>query len=206
LIFDKNPKREFYVEESFPLDWMYPHLSPHGLIMKINRDPLAELSNEMLQKDHDYWRAYIKPILGDWLNYDTSVREIVSVIRKVHVDHDLSGFAGDPQFIENDWSQKLLSKLRSSIAGIYAWRAMRAGGPDDKQRMAKEADFGFRQAFALCPSSPEAVFRYINLLVGEGRLDESILVAEAAGEVKPGDSQLRNLLRELDRMKAAQKK
>src|SRR5205814_9781722 len=29
IIFDRNPDREFYVEESFPLDWMYPHLSPN---------------------------------------------------------------------------------------------------------------------------------------------------------------------------------
>ena len=33
VIFDKNPTNEFYVEESFPLDWMYPHLTPHGVIM-----------------------------------------------------------------------------------------------------------------------------------------------------------------------------
>ncbi|HOX04467.1 MAG TPA: hypothetical protein P5555_19690 [Candidatus Paceibacterota bacterium] len=39
-LFDANPGREFYIEESFPLDWMYPHLSPHGLIMKIHRQPL----------------------------------------------------------------------------------------------------------------------------------------------------------------------
>src|SRR5262245_6427561 len=36
MVFEKNPSREFYVEESFPLDWMYPHLEPHGLIMKLN--------------------------------------------------------------------------------------------------------------------------------------------------------------------------
>src|SRR5207249_4848878 len=24
MIFDGNPRREFYIEESFPLDWMYP--------------------------------------------------------------------------------------------------------------------------------------------------------------------------------------
>ncbi len=24
VIFDRHPDREFYVEESFPLDWMYP--------------------------------------------------------------------------------------------------------------------------------------------------------------------------------------
>ncbi|MGP8199990.1 MAG: protein O-mannosyl-transferase family, partial [Limisphaerales bacterium] len=39
VIFDKNPGHEFYEEESFPLDWMYPHLTPFGVIMKINRQP-----------------------------------------------------------------------------------------------------------------------------------------------------------------------
>src|SRR6185312_15805822 len=51
LIFDKNPSREFYVEESFPHDWMYPYLEPNGFIMKINREPLAELPDEIIQKD-----------------------------------------------------------------------------------------------------------------------------------------------------------
>src|ERR1017187_8229745 len=41
LIFDHNPDREFYIEESFPLEWMYPYLEPHGLIFKLNRQPLA---------------------------------------------------------------------------------------------------------------------------------------------------------------------
>ncbi len=44
VIFDKNTNREFYVEESFPLDWMYPYLEPHGMIFKLNRQPLPELS------------------------------------------------------------------------------------------------------------------------------------------------------------------
>ena len=41
-IFDRNADREFYLEESFPLDWMFPYLEPHGLIMKINRTALPE--------------------------------------------------------------------------------------------------------------------------------------------------------------------
>ena len=44
VMFDRNPKNEFFVEESFPLDWMYPHLTPFGIIMKINRQPLPELT------------------------------------------------------------------------------------------------------------------------------------------------------------------
>ena len=39
VIFDHNPTNEFYVEESFPLEWMYPYETPFGIIMKINRDP-----------------------------------------------------------------------------------------------------------------------------------------------------------------------
>src|SRR5208337_1082464 len=55
IIFDKNPDREFYIEESFPFDWMYPYLEPHGLIFKLNRQPAAKLSDEAVQNDHDYW-------------------------------------------------------------------------------------------------------------------------------------------------------
>ena len=48
VMFDKNPDHEFYVEESFPLDWMYPHLTPSGIIMKINREPLPEMTQEIV--------------------------------------------------------------------------------------------------------------------------------------------------------------
>src|SRR6185503_7430310 len=54
-IFDANPDREFFIEESFPLDWMYPHLSPHGLIMKLNREPLVALSDEVVKQDREFW-------------------------------------------------------------------------------------------------------------------------------------------------------
>ena len=50
IIFDKNPDREFYIEESFPLDWMYPYLEPHGLIFKINRQPLPGLSDDIVEQ------------------------------------------------------------------------------------------------------------------------------------------------------------
>src|SRR6185503_8037157 len=47
VIFDANPDHEFFVEESFPLEWMYPYLSPFGIIMKINRNVLPELTDEV---------------------------------------------------------------------------------------------------------------------------------------------------------------
>ena len=75
---------------------MYPHLEPHGLIMKINRQPLPELSEAVVQRDHEYWTHYLQPMIGDWLNYDTPVREITAFAEKVCLKRDLRGFKGDP--------------------------------------------------------------------------------------------------------------
>jgi len=65
LIFNRNPGREFYLEESFPLDWMYPHLEPHGLILKINRAALAELPQMVVEEDAAYWTKLVSTLLGD---------------------------------------------------------------------------------------------------------------------------------------------
>src|SRR5439155_14317471 len=184
IIFDKNPEREFYVEESFPLEWMYPHLSPNGLVMKINRQPLAVLSEELVRRDREFWTRYIQAMIGDWL-HDTSIGDVVSFVEKVHVCHDLSGFKGDPRFIQNDAPQKSFSKLRSSIGGLYAWRGGNAGSPDEKERMLAEADFAFRQALALCPRSLEALFRYTSLPAEQGRTEAAVPLVESALKLQP---------------------
>ena len=201
IIFDKKPDREFFIEESFPLDWMYPYLEPHGLIMKINRQPMANLSDEIVRNDHDYWTKYVSPMIGDWLNSDTSVGEIAAFVEKVYVKKDLSGFKGDLRFIQSSDTQKMFSKLRSSIAGLYAWRAQHATDASEKQRINDAADFAFRQAWALCPYSPEAVFRYVSLLLDQKRGGDALLVAETAAQMpamhgKDGD-QLRTLVEQL---------
>ena len=197
IIFDRNLDREFYVEESFPLDWMYPHLSPNGLIMKVNRQPLLSLSAELVQRDHEYWSRYLRPMLGDWLNYDTSVAEVAAFAEKVYLQHDLGGFTGDRQFVEDTWAQKAFSKLRSSIAGNYSWRSTNAKTPDEKQRMTKEADFAFRQAFALCPTSPEALSRYVELLVSANRADDARLLAGTSLKLDPQNAGVKSLLEQL---------
>ena len=74
VIFDHNPTNSFYVEESFPLDWMYPYETPFGIIMKINRNPLPELSDEVFKLDHEFWTKYSKRLCGDWITYDTTVQ------------------------------------------------------------------------------------------------------------------------------------
>jgi hypothetical protein len=100
-IFDRNTNHEFYIEESFPFDWMYPYLEPHGLIMKINRQPLSELSDEIVKQDHDYWVKYVQPMIGDWLNDDTSVEKVAAFAKKTFGKQDFTGFTGDPRFIQN---------------------------------------------------------------------------------------------------------
>jgi hypothetical protein len=204
IIFDKNTNQEFYVEESFPLDWMYPHLEPNGLIMKINRQPLTSFSDEIVQRDHDYWTKTATPMIGDWLNSDTSVKEVAAFAEKAYVKKDFNGFKGDPRFIQNSESQKMFSKERSSIAGLYAWRAQHATDAAEKKRMNDAADFAFRQSWALCPYSPEAVIRYANLLMSEGRFSDALLVAETTTkmpEMKGSNgAQMRGLVDQLKKI------
>ncbi len=206
-IFDKNPTREFYVEESFPLDWMYPQLEPHGLIFKLNRPPMAELAAAVVQADHDYWTQYVAPMIGDWLKPDTTVAEVADFAEKVFGRQDFGGFEGDPRFVQNAYSHKMFSKLRSSQAGLYVWRMNHAVSAADKAAMAREADFAFRQAWALGPDSPEAVDRYISFLMEQNRQADALRVAQTATKLPemqgPAGEQGRALLEQLQKFQPA---
>ncbi len=200
VVFDKNPDREFFIEESFPLDWMYPHLVPHGLILKIERKPLETIPPAAVTRDREFWNQQMREMLGDWLQPDTSVRTVCDFAERVFVHKDLAGFSGDPKFVRSDYACKMYSKLRSSIAGVYAWRANDTKAPEEQQRMREAADFAFRQAFALCPCSPEAVFRYVTLLVQEKRVDDAQLIAQTAAKLDPDNGQIKALIQQLKEM------
>jgi hypothetical protein len=197
LIFDKNPDREFYIEESFPFDWLYPYLEPHGLIFKINHQPLPGLSAEIVEQDHECWRSLVRPMIGDWLTDDTPVEQVAAFAQKTFGKQDFSGFTGDPRFIQNAYSHRMFSKLRSSLGGLYAWRMQHATGATEKERMAREADFAFRQAFALCPDSAEVVFRYVALLMEQKRVADALLVAETAAQMPSTQGQEGQPMRDL---------
>jgi tetratricopeptide (TPR) repeat protein len=201
VIFDANPDHEFFIEESFPLEWMYPYLTPFGIIMKINRQPLAALDEETLRRDHEFWRQYSNRLVGDWITYDTSVKEICDFVEKVYIQRDLSGFKGDPKFIRDDNAQKSFSKLRSSIGGVYSWRVSNAKSHAERERMIKEADFALRQAFAYCPYSPEAVFRYAQLLTTVGRLEDAFLIANTALRLDPFNPSVVDLVSKLKELR-----
>jgi tetratricopeptide (TPR) repeat protein/phage shock protein PspC (stress-responsive transcriptional regulator) len=225
VIFDKNPNHEFYVEESFPLDWMYPYLTPSGIIMKINRQPLVELSDEIVRRDQHFWSTYSERLIGNWINDQTSVKEICDFAERVYVRGDFTGFKGDPKFIRDDNAQKAFSKLRSAIGGLYTWRinhcsaqmqailtkppeqqaplaAERARLQNEQNRMVAAADFAFRQSLAYCPYSPEAVFRYINLLTSIGRFDDALLIVGTAKKLDPENVGFKDLYDNLAAIKA----
>lgn len=212
-IFDRNPNNEFFVEESFPLDWMFPHLTPFGIIMKINRTPVPEITQEMVDKDHKFWAQFSARTIGNWINYDTPVSNICAFAERTYLHHDFNGFQGDRKFVRDDDAQKAFSKLRSSIGGVYAWRLGMMQGiatppeflardPFNQQRMLREAEFTFKQAFAFCPYSPEAVYRYMNLLLALNRIDDAIMVVETCHKLDTLNTSISNLL---DQLKEARK-
>lgn len=180
VVFDKNNNREFYVDEDHPFEWMYPCLEPHGLILKLDHEPLAELSDQTIQQDRDYWTKTISPMIGSWVGDQTTVNDIAAFAEKVFLRHDFSGFVSDPGYVKNNYSHTMFSKARSSIGDLYAWRAKHARNPLERERMNNAADFALRQAWALCPYSPVAVSRYVNLLMEENRPSDALLVAETA--------------------------
>ena len=95
MIHDHNKwKHPFYVEESYVIPWMYQYMEPHGLIMKINPEPLARIPDETVKNDMAFWNWYSHRMLND------------------------------ENFTTDAVARKTFSKLRSAIAGLYESRGM----------------------------------------------------------------------------------
>ncbi len=204
VIFDANPGHEFYVEESFPLDWMYPHLVPYGIIMKIEREPVARLSDDQIRRDHDYWSQYSARFIGNWIRYETPVREVCDFARRIYLRRDFTGFEGDRAFVRDDNAQKAFSKLRNAIGkSVYGWRAQEARDVKYQQALIQEAEFALKQAFAFCPYSPETVYNYASLLAGLGRYQDAYDVVATAYEFDEENAGIQGLLMQLDRIRGA---
>ena len=140
-MFEKNsPRHAFYVEESYPIDWMYDYLTPHGLIMKLeptktSDDASAVRWGETLRKDRDFWDWYTRRLIDD------------------------------PMYRRDFAGQKSFAKLRSAIAGLELNKAFRAYS--SSRTIASASLFrscyeqAFREACLLCPISPESTLRYV---------------------------------------------
>ena len=100
-IFDKNKdKHAFYVEESYVIPWMYPYLRPHGVIMKLEKDPLPSP-----QENPDLWAGIVSQDRSYW-------------------DALTAEFLAREDFRRNSDAQKSFSKMRSALAGLYLSRGM----------------------------------------------------------------------------------
>ncbi|HKI69771.1 MAG TPA: tetratricopeptide repeat protein, partial [Verrucomicrobiae bacterium] len=73
-------------------------------------------------------------------------------------------------------------------------------------RLRADADYAFRQAFALCPTSPEAVFRYVNFLMAQHRVNDAILITRSAQKLAPDYEQFSGLLSRLQSIRERQDK
>ena len=92
-----------------------PHLTPYGIIMKIERNPVPEITEDMVRRDHEYWSQYSERFIGNWITYETPAREVCDWALKTYLQRDLTGFKGDPAFVRDDNAQKAFSKLRNAI-------------------------------------------------------------------------------------------
>ena len=65
MMFDHERLRHaFYVEESYVIQWMYPYLTPHGLVMKINPET-NKLNSTIVKNDMEFWDWYQRRLLRD---------------------------------------------------------------------------------------------------------------------------------------------
>lgn len=81
-------------------------------------------------------------------------------------------------------------KLIASQAGLLIERGYTA-----------EAEQTLLLANQMAPTSPEAVYRYLNLLLDQGRLQEAIPIAENAMRLDGENKQFQELVRDLQNMK-----
>jgi hypothetical protein len=196
IILERNSDVEFFVEESFALDWMYPQLAPEGPIFKLHHKAMP-LKLELVQKNQAYWKKIVGELVGDWIKPETSVKEVCDFADTVLLRKELKDFKGDPGFVRSDEVQKTFSKLRASIAQLYVWHAEHTRDMAEKKEFQEAADLAFRQACALCPYSPEAVFRYANLLTQLNRRDDALLIAKTGLRFDPKDATFPELVRAL---------
>jgi tetratricopeptide (TPR) repeat protein len=65
LLWEKNrDEHDFFIEESFPIEWTYDYATPHGLIYKLNKTKVP-ITPEDVARDFAFWKEYRKKLLSD---------------------------------------------------------------------------------------------------------------------------------------------
>jgi hypothetical protein len=95
MIFNHNKtQHEFFVEDSFAIPWMQAYLEPHGLILKLNKEPRAHLDPAVVAQDRQFW--------------DTLTNELLA----------------DRRFTDSQPARNTYAQLRQITGNMYAYRRM----------------------------------------------------------------------------------
>jgi len=89
----------------------------------------------------------------------------------------------------------------STARDAYAKLILGQAGLFEDRKLSAQAESAYQLATSLSPGSPEAVFRYVNLLMQQQRLDEARQIAQTAVNTAPDNEQFRGLLTQLHREK-----
>ena len=98
-------------------------------------------------------------------------------------------FASDTEEPPDSLARKTYSKMAAAQANLLA-----------DHNYGADAEQAYRSAVEICPSSPEAVFGYINLLVQQSRFNEAIPIAERAVQAAPDYQQFEAVLNQLKKL------
>jgi hypothetical protein len=165
MIFDRNKSNHSFFVEE---SYVIPWMYPYlqpAGLIMRLNPEPVELTTEMVAEDRQYWDAYTDRLMNH------------------------------PDFGRDEWAQKTYSKLRSAIAGVYAY----CGRTND-------AEYAFAQARKLFPASPEAAFRLADLYVRGRRWDDAIVVIEAFQRLDPKNDSAGKFLAELRARQSSDRK
>lgn len=185
LLMKLNPTREFFQEESYPLETLYPNAIPHGLILKMMPEPLERLPQLALDRDRDYWNGLAQWLVGT--SDIESVSDLCSRTRLLYVKSDATGFKGIPAYLTDKAAPEYFSRCRSAIASIYQWRSRNASEQHEKAGLTAEADLAHRQAVMLAPFNPGVVLRYVGFLLEQKRTNDAQVLLKTSLEIKMPD-------------------
>ena len=88
-------KHDFFIEESFPLEWSYPYAVPSGLIYSLRHDAVDKIPEEDIAKDMEFWKKYT------------------------------AGLLADPRYLEDIDAKRSFSKLRTTTGNLYRYRDLK---------------------------------------------------------------------------------
>jgi tetratricopeptide (TPR) repeat protein len=181
-------------------------------VMMIN-GILARKIFEQNKHKHDFYveESYVIPWMYPYMEPHGLIMKInkkpITITPKT-IDNDrqfwdwyTERLLSDNGFIRDIVARKTFSKLRSAIAGVYAYRRnVRQAGP--KIPFDQEAIYAFKQAIDLYPLSPEANFRLADIYMQTGKFKEAKEVIGELVRLDPGNDRVGAFLNQIIKTEA----